>query len=578
MARRQRKRWRVAPAQPSEAARLAGALGCSLPAAQLLLNRGITTPEEADSFLHPSLDHLPDPFLLPDAEAAAERLKQALHKREKIAIHGDYDGDGVTSAALWMRLLEKLGADVSVHVPHRKRDGYDMRSKFVAQAKADGVSLILTTDCGIQRCEEVEEAREAGIDVIVTDHHEPGDTLPKAVAVVNPHRRDSRYPYPCLAGVGVAFRAGEALVRHLAMPVASYRKHYIDLAAIGTVTDVMPLTGDNRVIVKHGLEALRTTRKHGLRALLASAGLDGKPLTAHNIGWIVGPRLNAIGRVDDSRLALDLLLTKDPVEAATLAARIEQANQERRQEQDRILADVLQQVANKDILSTGCLVVSGPSWHAGVIGIVASRLVNQFNRPAILIAIDEETGRGKGSARSIRAFDIFQAITSCGSHLLEFGGHSHAAGLSLEISQISSFAEAMNEIATSTLTEEDFQPAIQADLEIDPSEVNLALLRELAMFEPWGSANEEPVFISRGVRITDSKRIGKEQQHLKLMLKTEGRYPLPALWWQSGDLADHLHPGDAIDLCYRAQLNLFNGSTTVQLCVEDLRPADVEEW
>ena len=576
MSRRQSKRWHVKSPGGEEIRGISEAAGCSPLAAQLLWNRGITTPETAVRFLNPSFDDLPDPFLLPDARAAAERIKQALAGRERIIVHGDYDGDGVTSAALWTRLLRALGADVTVHVPHRHRDGYDMRSKFVAEARAAGIQLIITTDCGIQRCEEVEEARAGGIDVIVTDHHTPKDEIPKAVAVVNPHRVDSKYPFSSLAGVGVAFRMGEALVLHLGQKVDSYRKAFVDLAAIGTVTDMMPLVEDNRVIVKHGLEVLKTTKKTGIQALMRSAGIHPHMISTRDLGFGLGPRLNAAGRVDDSNLSLQLLLTKDEGEAATLAGALERANSERRQEQDRVMMEALTLLGDQDLSGSGCLVVAGPNWHTGVVGLVANKLVERFNRPAILIAVDEESGFGRGSARSIGPFHMLNAMTACGDHLLEFGGHSHAAGLSLSLANLEVFREAMNRQALATLTEEDFIPCLESDMEIDPAEVNYAFMQELKRFEPWGCCNEPPLFVSRGLEILDVKRIGKEARHLKLVVRADAMPPTDACWWGSGDLADHLHTGDSITACYRPEINNFNGRSTVQFILQDLRPADFE--
>jgi single-stranded-DNA-specific exonuclease len=576
--RLRRKKWRLLPDGEDTAESLRSALGCSPLAARLLVNRGITTPEEAEAFLYPSYDHLCDPFLLPDAELAAERIKQALRSRERIFVHGDYDSDGVTSAALWTRLLEKLGADVSVHVPHRHRDGYDLRSNFIAQARQEGFRLIITTDCGIQRVEEVEEARAAGLDVIITDHHEPGEELPKATAVVNPHRADSSYPFKNLAGVGVAFRTGEALVRHLGLSVDAYRRAYCDLAAIGTVTDIMPILGDNRVFVKHGLAALQETKKPGLRALIASAGLSDKPLTVFSIGFQIGPRINAIGRMDDAKIALDLLLTRDPAQAADLAAQLERANTKRREEEQRTLAEAMQEAAQCDIAETACLVLSSATWHGGVIGLVANKVVEAYHRPAILVALDAESGMGHGSARSIRAFNMFEAITACGAHLIEFGGHALAAGFSIAADELPAFASAMNQVAWERLTEEDFLPSLDVDAEVDAAEVTPALLRELRMFEPWGRGNDPLLLVSRGLCILDVKRIGKDMNHLKLLVRSDGMNPTEALMWRAGDLADHLHPGDSLDLCYRPQFNTFNGRTSIQFDVLDLRPSDADEW
>lgn len=573
-----KKRWRIAPENREVTAALQQSLGCPALVAHLLANRGLTTPEHAHAFLHPTYDALPDPFLLPDAERAAERLKQALHRKERIFVHGDYDGDGVTSAALWTRLLEKLGADVQVHVPHRHRDGYDLRSKFIAQARAENARLILTTDCGIQRCDEVEEAREAGMDVIVTDHHEPGSQLPNAVAVVNPHRHDSRYPFPELAGVGVAFRMGEALVRHLGMSPTTYRNAYSDLAAIGTVTDMMPLIGDNRVIVRHGLEQLQHTKKPGLRALLDAARVNGQEMTAGTVGFVIGPRLNAVGRVDDSRLALDLLLTRDEAKATELASRMEAANVERRSEQQRVTEEAVRAAAQFDLMDTSCLVLAGP-WHSGVIGLVASRLMDQFRRPTILIAMDEGSGLGRGSARSLKPFNIHEAIAGCGISLPEFGGHSHAAGLAIWGKDLEAFREAMNRLAAAQLSEEDFVPVVDVEAVVDLCEISPRMMRSLDQFQPWGRGNEMPSFVSHGVKLVDVRRIGKDQAHLKLNVRSEempANARLDAVFWRHGDLADHLHTGDTLSLCYRPEWNHYNGSSTVQLVIEDLRPADVD--
>jgi len=570
MTSRARKRWRLKPCDAQAAAALAEAVGCSRTAAQLLRNRGIDTPEAAHAFLNPSLSDLPDPFLLPDAEAAAERIKQALHRGERIAIHGDYDGDGITSAALWTRALEKLGARVMVHVPHRHRDGYDMRSAFVAHARSEGAGLIITTDCGIRRADEVEEAREAGIDVVVTDHHIPDEQIPRAAAVVNPNRRDSRYPFRELAGVGVAFRACEALVRHLGHSVDSYRRAFIEYAAVGTITDMMPLLGENRVIVTHGLSALRHTRKPGFRALLSVAGIAPATLDARSIGFGIGPRINAIGRIDDARLALDLLLARDEAQAQALAAKLEQANTNRRAEQDRVLAEALEAIASRNLASESCLVVSGTSWHSGVIGLVANKLVEKYHRPIILIAIDERTGMARGSARSIDAFDMLAAITTCAEHLEEFGGHAHAAGLSIRADSLPGFQQAVARVAAEALTPEDLVPAIDADLEVPIQELTVSLLRELDRFQPWGAGNEEPVFVSRRLEVREVLRVGKEQQHLKLRFAEPAAGALAGLRWNCGDQAEHIHPGDVVDICYRPRIDNYDGSLSIVLNVEDL--------
>jgi single-stranded-DNA-specific exonuclease len=568
------KHWNILNEDEEQARLIQTQLGCNLILARLLVNRGIVKPEEAQAFMHPSFSDLADPFLLPDAEAAVERIKQALHRRERIYIHGDYDSDGVTSAALWYRLLKRLGADVLVHVPHRHRDGYDMRSKFVVEAKERGASVILTTDCGIQRSTEVEEAREAGIDVIVTDHHEPGSQLPRAVAVVNPHRADSRYPFPYLAGVGVAFRLGEALMRHLGHPVDGYRRTFCDLAAIGTVTDIMPILGENRIIVKHGLETLRQGRKPGLKALMETAAVKPEQLTARSIGYSLGPRINAVGRIDDARIALDLLITEDLSEANELADRLERANVLRQEEQARITEEASEQIQRLDMDDNPCLVLYSENWHSGVIGVVANKIVSRFHRPTVLIAFDPESGTGRGSARSIRAFDIHQALTACAEYLLEFGGHAHAAGMSLASQNLDAFTRALNRLATEQLTPDDFLPTLDIDAEIEASEITSDLIEDLNSFEPFGHDNEEPVFVTRGLQIQRTSRMGRDRQHLKMYFKNGSESQIEAIIWGNGDMEEHLRPGDYFDICYRPQLNHYNGKTSVQYIIQDLRPSE----
>lgn len=570
----QRKTWQIASGSPEAEAELVRSLRCSPIMARLLVNRGVQNSRDARAFLAPGLDQLSDPFLLPDADRAVDRIQRALTNHERICVHGDYDVDGVTSAALWTRLLEKLGADVRVHVPHRKRDGYDMRSKFIAQCEADGVQLVITTDCGTQRIDEVAQAAAAGIDVIVTDHHETGDRLPDAVAVVNPQRHDSRYPFRELAGVGVAYRLGEALIRRLGHSVASYRSAYADLAAVGTVADIMRLVGENRAIVQAGLEVLGSTRKPGLRALIQVARVRTEVINSRTVGYALGPRLNAVGRMDDARLALDLLLTRDRAEADTLAQSLEAANQQRQVEQSRIYLDAAAQADAVDIEATGCLVLASAGWHSGIVGIVANKLVERYHRPAVLISIDEATGVGHGSARSIRAFDMFRAVSACDGLLEEFGGHSHAAGLSIKQENIAAFRDRMSRLALEWLRPEDFVPVIDADAEVDAADVTTELLADVARMEPFGRGNEEPMLVSRGVTVADVLRIGKEGTHLKLRVTSRGMAPVDAVMWGQGDLAEQIPAGMRYDLCYRPSLNHFNGRTSVQFVLEDLRPTD----
>ena len=535
--------------------------------------------DEAHRFLNPSLDDLHDPMLLPDIELACERLKLALVNKEKILVHGDYDCDGVTSAALWTRCLKTLGADVEVFVPHRKRDGYDIRVPIIEEAQQRGVKLIITTDCGIQRTAEVEHARSCGIDVIITDHHTPHSdgSLPKAIAVVNPHRKDSIYPYSDLAGVGVAFKTCEALLMSLGHKVSAYRQGYLDLVAIGTIADMMPLTGENRVIARFGLERLKETKKPGLRAILHHAGYDEKAVDSRAIGYQIGPRLNSAGRIDEARVALDVLLTKDEEEGDRLARRLEELNITRREEMDRLVEEAVAQAAQQDMADVRCLVVSGVNWTGGIVGLVAGRLKERYNRPAIAISINEATGECKGSARSIPGFNIHGAIDACRDLLQEFGGHPMAAGLSLQHDNLADFSSQINRFAGQTLSEEDFIPAIEVAIEASPESVNERLLDQIAWMEPFGNGNPAPMFISPGARIKEVIPM-KENKHLKLRIEAEGanRFnTVDAIWWNRGDLAEGLSAGGSLDICYRPEFNLWKNFRNIQFMIEDVR---APEW
>lgn len=563
--------WRIRPEHPLTG-ELQAELGCSRVLANLLLHRGVGSSAEARRFLTPDFSDLADPALLPDAEQAIRRLLVALDRHQPIYVYGDYDCDGITAAALWARLLELLGAEVHVHVPHRRRDGYDLRDKVVEAAKALGAKLILTADCGTQRYQEVEAAREAGIDVIVTDHHEVGRILPRAAAVVNPLRRDSRYPFRYLAGVGVAYRLGEALVARIGLPVEKYRAAFSELAAIGTIADIMPLLEDNRVFVKVGLDRMQETRRKGLRALLRATRLHEKPITSTDVGYVIGPRLNAVGRVDEPRKALDLLLTREEETADELAAELEAANQSRRQQEQDILAEALEQVSRLNMDKQPGIVLDAENWHPGVIGIVANRLVDRLCRPCVLISHDTSTGIARGSGRSIPSFNLHAALDACADYLLEYGGHAHAAGFTIPSEAVEDFRQAFLAIAASKIAPEDLQPVLLVDALLSVDDITLDLVRELQTLEPWGHDNEEPLFASLGVRVCGLRVIGRDRTHLKLWVADKCERAVEAVLWNGGSWAEILHPGARIDICYRARINVFNGTEAPQLQLQALRP------
>ena len=563
-------KWIVTETDPMLADELAVQAGVPRVIARLLINRGIRTVEQAKAFLNPSTSDLHDPFLLPDLEAGVKRLAQAVESGEKICIHGDYDVDGITSAAVLVRTLRALKANVSHRLPHRHREGYGIKPVAVEEALEKGVSLIVTCDCGITACETVEFANECGIDVIVTDHHEQGAELPRAVAVVNPKRHDADYPFPELAGVGVALKLAQALVRYFGYNEDSFISKFVDLAALGTVADVVPLLGENRIIVKYGLEAIPKSRKVGLQTMLKSAGLLGKSLTTHSLGFILGPRINAVGRMDDASVALRLLLTNDEQEAWALSCEMESLNRERRVEQERIMAQALEQVHSKDLSSVRVLVLSAEGWNTGVIGVVAGKICDTYNRPTIMISRDEEIGIGSGSARSISSFSIIEGLRRCADLLEGFGGHAQAAGLALRLDKLNAFEERINAICAEVIPEERLIPSIEADAELSPDEINDELAESLLAMEPFGEGNAEPLFITRGLKVIEKRKVG-DGSHLKLWLQGESRSSMECIAFGLGDKYNSLELGTLVDLCYHVRHNIFNGSRSIQLVGKAIR-------
>lgn len=537
--------------------------------ARILVNRGITTAEDARAFLTPSLDQLHDPMLLPDMAAGVERIVRAIEGGEKILVHGDYDVDGVTSAALLIRTLKRLGASVVHRVPHRKRDGYDIKPYNAEEAHADGVTLIITADCGVNACSTIARAQELGIDMVVTDHHEQGDTLPKAVAVINPIRHDSTYPFRHLAGVGVALKLAQAVVRRLGHDDIKFMQRFLDLAALGTVADVVPLIGENRVIVKFGLDSLTRTKKVGLEALLARNGLTDKKITTYHVGFVLAPRINAVGRLDDAAIALQLMLTTNREEADSLADVLEQRNTERQQEQQKIWQSVEAKIAEKDLDAYRAIVLSATDWNSGVVGIVASKIVERYCRPAILLTHNVEEGTVSGSGRSIEAFNMIDALNKCRDLLNRAGGHALAAGLSLDADNLPQFEERLNSLAFELITEADMAPKIVVDGEIAPSEVSWTLLKELNRLEPFGQGNPEPVFCSSGLEVIDAQRVGSDGSHLKMKVRVETDR-IDCIAFGKGDLQPSVHVGREVDLCYNIRANSFNGYDNLQLMIKDI--------
>lgn len=551
---------------------LARSVDLHVACAMLLLKRGVTTPAEALSFLGPCLDNLHDPFLLPDADKAVERIVAAIDSGETIFIHGDYDVDGVTSAALLTRVLRKLGANVVPFVPSRSRDGYGIRAATVERAHADGAGLFLSCDCGISAHDACNRARELGLDLIVTDHHQCQSTLPDAYAVVNPNRSDSAYPFSDLAGVGVAYKMCQALCIRRNVPLDALHKHFLDLVALGTVSDVVPLTGENRAYVYHGLRSIADTQKQGLLALIQASGVPMEGVDTETIGFRLGPRINAVGRLAEASTALELLLTSDADVAGRIAAEMSQTNVERQAEQSRVFQEALAAVAEDNLTEDRVLVVAREGWHAGVIGIVAGKLAELFFKPAFVLTRTDD--RFHGSGRSIPGYNLAAAIGLLGDDLVQGGGHAMAAGISFEAANLEQVRKKLNDLANRWLTEEDLVPKVPIELELDPSGITLQLAQDIARLAPFGEGNREPVLATRRVKLTDIRAMGSSGNHLSAQLvgTTEAAR---IVGWGMGEHSAALDPTRLYRICYNLRIDSFRGTDRVTLVLQD-RPVEDE--
>ncbi|HEX8141955.1 MAG TPA: single-stranded-DNA-specific exonuclease RecJ [Pyrinomonadaceae bacterium] len=564
------KRWIVREHDSHHSNALARSLGVSEIVARLLLIRGLTDDGAANRFLHPSQDQLHDPLLMLDMRKAVERLLLAIDRGERILIYGDYDVDGTTGTVVLRRALNLLGARTGYHVPHRFTEGYGIQQAALEKALAEGYKLVVSVDCGIRAHEPLVWAKGVGLDVIVTDHHLPdeGEGSPPAYAVLNPNQRGCDYPDKNLAGVGVAFKLAHALFRERG------REHmiggFLKMVAIGTVADVAQLTGENRTIVALGLADLPKATNPGLRALMEVAGCNDR-MTAYDLGFRIGPRINAAGRMEAARAIIELFEATDLDEARRLAAHLDALNRERRTVQSEITRHAL---AALSVESGGehahVAVVAGDGWHRGVIGIAASKVAERINRPCIVISLEEELGHG--SARSIEAYHLLDGLTTCADLFEKFGGHSHAAGLTIRRDRIPELRRRLNEHAAARLSAEDLLPVLHIDAELPPSALSLALTEELRRLEPFGAGNPRPVFMTRGMRLVSEPRIIKER-HLKLSVACADGRTHDAIWWGGVEETDGrtLRANDRIEMAYTVEPNTWQGVTRLQLCVQDVR-------
>jgi single-stranded-DNA-specific exonuclease len=555
------------PPDPEVVAALASATNLPRPLAALLVQRGFTTVDAARNFLRPSLDQLTDPLRLKDMDRAVNAIVSAVREKQVIAVNGDYDVDGQCSTAILVRTLRVAGAKVAPFIPHRLRDGYDFGPSGLAAAEAAGARLIITCDSGINAHETVRLAEARGIRVVITDHHVPGETLPPATAVVNPQREDDTSGLGMLCGAGIAWMMIRALSPLLGLP-QHFPLHLLDLVALATVADVVPLVDQNRIIVRHGLRLMADTRWAGLRALLHATKLLGKELKAGQMGFIIGPRLNAAGRVGEPMEGLRLLLTDDPQEAAAIAARLEVLNTERQALDQQMLEEALAQVDELGGVQTSGLVLAGDAWHPGVVGIVASRVVERFGRPTFLVAFDGETGRASG--RSISRFDLHAALVQCGDLLERFGGHHMAAGLTIRRDRLDAFRERFNALVAGQLTPEELGPEQRVDIELPLCEASDALERLGRHLEPTGAGNPGPVFGVRGVRFGQRRRVGNG--HLKGILE-DGASRLACIGFSWADRVPWL--GDApVDVAFRLESDDWNGSPSLQAKLVSVTPSE----
>ena len=565
------KNWTVRESRLDLSRAISSCLNISPLVAQVLINRGIETPDAAQSFLSPRLADLHSPLLMKDMGKAVERIAAAISKKEKICICGDYDVDGITATTVLLLFLESAGANVTFHIPSRLNEGYGMSRSTVRRLSAAGTGLIITVDCGISALEEISEARSHGIDVIITDHHEPPDRLPEAIAIVNPKQPGCPFPFKGLAGVGVAFNLVMALRAKIrdctAWPDGGEPnlKQYLDLVALGTIADVVPMIDENRIFVRSGLDIIAQGSRPGIKALKVVCGIPEGPVSGNMIGYRMAPRLNAAGRMAEAELSVQLLRTKTGEEAMAIARKIDEENTRRQQRERSILAEARDMVKLYPELPDS-LILSSPGWHPGVIGLCASRLSDEFSRPAILFAIDEKNGEAKGSARTVKGFDLYGAIKQCSMHLKAFGGHRDAAGLTVHMDNMALFMEAFNGIVREQLAAGQFRPMLAIDAEIPLGELTREMLDQIETLAPFGPGNAEPVFATRAITSYSSMVVGKG--HLKLKIKEDGLF-FDAIGF---NMAARYSLKDAtIRLAFVPQFNIYNGQRLVQLNLRDIK-------
>ena len=556
------KKWQIYETDSQKVQELIDKYNLNLLLATILVNRNILETENLEKFLKPTRNDFHDPFLMPDMKIAVERILKAIENKEKIIIYGDYDADGITSITVLKSFFKDIGVDVFSYIPNRLEEGYGLNKPAVKKIVDDKYNLMITVDCGISAIEEIDYANSLGIETIVTDHHEVGEKLPNALAIVDAKRKDNMYPCRDLAGVGVVFKLIQALSIKLNLKEESYLK-YLDIVCIGTISDIVPLVDENRVIAKLGLMLVNQTKNLGLKSLLMSSGY--KKIDSTTISFGVAPRINACGRMGHAEEALKLFLSNNLNEVQELTKKLNDYNVKRQDIEKRIYEEAVKQIEERNLNKNNTIIVAGENWHHGVIGIVASKITEMYFKPSILLC--NEGDESKGSGRSIPGFDLHDALMKCLDHIEKFGGHSMAIGITIKKSELEQFSQSLENVAKEEHTEE-IVPIVQIDAKISLSDINKEMVESLNQLEPSGEGNKMPIFVIKNLKI-DSIRALTEGKHLKLTLR-EGNNMVNAIGFNMGSLAEEYKIGDKIDVAGMLEINSFNGVDSVQINLKDI--------
>ena len=563
------------PADPAKVERLVAEVGIDRVLAELLVKRGVETFEESRAFFRPSLDNLHDPFLMKDMDKAVERLNKAIRSKEKILVYGDYDVDGTTAVALVFSFIRRFTAEVDFYIPDRYDEGYGVSYKGIDFAAENGFGLIITLDCGIKAIDKVEYAREKGIDVIICDHHLPEESLPDAIAVLDPKREDCNYPFDDLSGCGVGFKLVQAYSQKFGIDFETLIP-LLDLLVVSISSDLVTMVGENRVLAHFGLKQLNENPCKGLLAMITLSNLEPGHITIDDIVFKIGPRINAAGRMESGRLAVELLKATDTQAAMSIGEKINENNNDRKSIDREITAEAIEMVqSGKCLAHENATIVYNPKWSKGVVGIVASRLVESFYKPTVVLT--KSNGFITGSARSIAGFDLYEAIESCADILVNFGGHVYAAGLTLKEEDLAEFASRMDKFIAGKITTDMLTPIVDVDAKLDFSQITPKFFRILKQFQPFGPGNNNPIFVTENVYDSGSgRKVGANGAHMKLDLIQESQpyHPIPAIAFNMAEYFDHIKEGNPFDVCYAIVENYYRGNSSIQLRLRDMRERD----